>query len=44
VPRGAEARPVGVNDVKWVTSEELPGYEFPPADQSSMSKLLGLSS
>jgi 8-oxo-dGTP diphosphatase len=44
VPKGAEARPVGVNDVKWVTSEELPSYEFPPADQSSMSKLLGLSS
>jgi 8-oxo-dGTP diphosphatase len=44
LPAGAEPTPVGVNDVRWVTSDELPGYEFPPADQSSMSKLLGLVS
>jgi 8-oxo-dGTP diphosphatase len=44
VPKGAEPTAVGVNDVRWVTSDELPGYEFPPADQSSMSKLLGLVS
>jgi len=44
LPRGAEPRAVGVNDVRWVTSEELEGYEFPPADQSSMSKLLGVTS
>ena len=43
LPKGAEPRPVGVNDVRWVTSEELEGYEFPPADQSSMSKLLGVT-
>jgi 8-oxo-dGTP diphosphatase len=43
LPDGAEPRPVGVNDVCWVASEELDGYEFPPADQSSMSKLLGVS-
>lgn len=43
LPRGAEPRAVGVNDVRWVTSEELEGYEFPPADQSSMSKLLGVT-
>ena len=43
LPRGAEPRAVGVNDVRWVTSEELEGYEFPPADQSSMSKVLGVT-
>jgi 8-oxo-dGTP diphosphatase len=43
LPAGAEPRPVGVNAVRWVTSEELGTYEFPAADQSSMSKLLGLS-
>ena len=43
LPKGAEPRPVGVNDVRWVTSEELESYEFPPADQSSMSKLLGVT-
>ena len=43
LPKGADPRPVGVNDVRWVTSEELESYEFPPADQSSMSKLLGVT-
>jgi|SRR5690606_3100821 len=43
LPEGAEPRPVGVNDTRWVSSEELEQYEFPPADQSSMSKLLGVS-
>ena len=43
LPKGAEPRAVGVNEVRWVTSEELEQYEFPPADQSSMSKLLGVS-
>jgi len=43
LPKGAEPRPVGVNDVRWVSSEELERYEFPPADQSSMSKLLGVT-
>lgn len=44
LPRGAEPSSVGVNDVRWVSSEELGTYEFPPADQSSMSKLLGMVS
>lgn len=44
LPKGAEPAAVGVHDVRWVTSDELGTYEFPPADQSSMSKLLGLSS
>ena len=43
LPKGAEPRAVGVNEVRWVTSEELEDYEFPPADQSSMSKLLGVT-
>jgi 8-oxo-dGTP diphosphatase len=44
LPAGAEPAAVGVNEVRWVSSDELSGYEFPPADQSSMSKLLGLVS
>lgn len=43
LPRGAEPAAVGVNDVRWVASEDLETYEFPPADQSSMSKLLGVT-
>jgi 8-oxo-dGTP diphosphatase len=43
LPLGADPRPAGVNDVRWVTSDELGDYEFPPADQSSMSKLLGVT-
>jgi 8-oxo-dGTP diphosphatase len=44
LPRGVELVPVGVNEVRWVSSDELGAYEFPPADQSSMSTLLGLVS
>jgi 8-oxo-dGTP diphosphatase len=44
LPAGAEPVAVGVNEVRWVSSDELSSYEFPPADQSSMSKLLGLVS
>lgn len=43
LPEGAEPRAVGVADARWVNSNELETYEFPPADQSSMSKLLGLT-
>lgn len=43
LPEGIEPQPVGVHDVRWVTSAELDDYEFPPADQSSMMKLLGLT-
>src|SRR5690606_11016143 len=43
LPAGAEPRRVGVADVRWVTSDELADYELPPADQSSMSRLLGLT-
>ena len=43
LPKGAEPRAAEVNEVRWVASEELEQYEFPPADQSSMSKLLGVT-
>ena len=32
-----------VNDYGWVTSEEFDDYEFPPADQATMDKLLGFA-
>lgn len=35
-------RPVNVNDLRWVLSTELRNYEFPPADEKTMDKLLGL--
>jgi 8-oxo-dGTP diphosphatase len=31
-----------VNDFKWVTSSEFDQYTFTPADEASMSKLLGV--
>jgi 8-oxo-dGTP diphosphatase len=34
-------RPVRVNAFHWVTSEEFERYSFPPADQTTMDKLLG---
>lgn len=40
---GAIPAPVGVHAIRWVTSAEMTAYEFPPADQSSMDKLLGVS-
>jgi 8-oxo-dGTP diphosphatase len=40
----AEARPypATVADLRWVTSREFLDYDFPPADEKTMSKLLGL--
>jgi len=35
-------RSVNVNDFRWVTSAEFDQYRFTPADEASMSKLLGL--
>jgi len=40
---GIEPTALSVNEVKWVPSGKLDDYEFPPADQSTMSKLLGIS-
>lgn len=31
-----------VKDLRWVGSDELDGYEFPPADQATMDELLGV--
>jgi 8-oxo-dGTP diphosphatase len=39
---GRHPRPVTVNDLRWVPATELRNYEFPPADEQTMDKLLGL--
>ena len=39
---GANPYPASVNDLRWVTSREFLDYDFPPADEKTMSKLLGL--
>jgi len=39
---GAVPYPATVADLRWVTSREFLDYEFPPADELTMSKLLGL--
>ena len=36
-----EPSPVNVNDFRWVTSAEFDQLHFTPADEASMSKLLG---
>jgi 8-oxo-dGTP diphosphatase len=38
----AHPYPATVNDLRWVTSREFLDYDFPPADEKTMSKLLGL--
>ena len=43
LPAGIEPTPSSVKQVRWVPSGKLDDYEFPPADQSTMSKLLGIS-
>lgn len=40
---GGEPRPVNVNDFRWVTSAQFDRFPFTPADELSMSKLLGVS-
>jgi 8-oxo-dGTP diphosphatase len=37
-----EPKPVNVADFRWVKSAEFERYPFTPADELSMSKLLGL--
>ena len=39
---GGEPRPLNVADFRWVKSAEFDRYPFTPADEASMSKLLGL--
>jgi len=38
----ATTYPATVADLRWVTSREFLDYDFPPADEKTMSKLLGL--
>ena len=33
---------IRVHDHRWVRPDELDQYEFPPADEKSIAKLLGL--
>jgi len=35
--------PRHVRDFRWVASADMDQYEFPPADQNTMERLLGLS-
>jgi 8-oxo-dGTP diphosphatase len=39
---GGEPRALNVADFRWVKSAEFDRYPFTPADEASMSKLLGL--
>lgn len=39
---GAHPRALTVNDLRWVASRDFFDYEFPPADETTMTKLLGL--
>lgn len=43
LPEEALPRPLNVNDLLWVPSDKLSDYEFPPADERTLTKLLGLS-
>jgi len=40
LPEGANPYPAMVNDLRWVTSREFLDYDFPPADEKTMNKLL----
>jgi 8-oxo-dGTP diphosphatase len=40
--KGGEPRAANVADFRWVKSSEFDRYAFTPADERSMSKLLGL--
>lgn len=40
--RSEQLRCLAVNDFRWVRSEEFDRYAFAPADEASMSKLLGV--
>lgn len=42
LPDEARPYPATVADLRWVTSREFLDYEFPPADEKTMSRLLGL--
>ncbi|HPH66553.1 MAG TPA: (deoxy)nucleoside triphosphate pyrophosphohydrolase [Kofleriaceae bacterium] len=42
IPDGTHPYPASVADLRWVASREFLDYDFPPADEKTMSKLLGL--
>lgn len=42
LPEGEVPYPATVADLRWVTSREFLDYEFPPADETTLAKLLGL--
>jgi 8-oxo-dGTP diphosphatase len=39
-----QVRKVAVHDARWVSSKDFDEYEFTPADEASMTKLLGVES
>ena len=39
---GQQPYPASVNDLRWVPSAQFVEYDFPPADEKTMTKLLGL--
>jgi len=41
VLKSPRVNPRGVQAYRWLTSAEMDGYAFTPADQASMNKLLG---
>ena len=41
--KGEDLQAKGVNAFRWVTSSEFDQYPFTPADEASMTKLLGVS-
>lgn len=41
--RQGEPRAAHVHDFRWVRSEDFDNYNFPPADQSTMDKMLGIA-
>jgi 8-oxo-dGTP diphosphatase len=41
--RSEALEPKAVNDFRWVTSNEFDRYSFTPADEASMTKLLGVT-
>jgi len=42
MPDGQTPRALNVADLLWVPSDQLAEYDFPPADEKTMSKLLGV--
>ena len=42
LPAEARPYPATVADLRWVASRDFLDYDFPPADEKTMSKLLGL--